>query len=255
VEAKAFARFSERDARVRREPVEVIEARTGRSAGKRGLALLRKAFLKAVKVDAGAGIARRDGAPGAWIAPFQLNFTDRKTNGAAFVFPEELIFPEGGDAIDFKGSAEAPADIIDREAREPAGDGFKCRSRNDGRSIRDGVVGETTFGVANDDLLLEEDAEPFGGVFVLLGKRESARRNFAAVGRNRKRHFAKVVRIDGANVVDQGSALAVDPFAVHRIQRPGAIESQAAGRRNVRLGNGHRVESFDGMKPDESQGG
>jgi len=65
-----------------------------------------KRFLEAFEDFAGLGIAGRDGTTGAWIAALEIYFADFEADYAAFVFAEELIFPEGGDAVDFERGAE-----------------------------------------------------------------------------------------------------------------------------------------------------
>ena len=106
------------------------------------------------------------------------------------------------------------------------------------------------FGVTDDDLLLKEDAEPFGGVLVGAREGESARGNFAAIAGDGEGDFAEVGGVVGADEMDGGSALAVDPFAVDGVEGPGAIEGEAAGGADAGFGNGDGIERFDGVKTD-----
>lgn len=108
-----------------------------------------------------------------------MNFADSEADDAAFVFAEELVFPEGGDAVDLQGGAETAANIFEREGGKavrsggkPIGYGLQRSGGNDGRTAGDGVVGKATFRISDDNLLLEENAEPFGGVFVVLREGE-----------------------------------------------------------------------------------
>ena len=55
------------------------------------------------------------------------------------------------------------------------------------------------FGVADDDLLIEEDAEPFGGVFVGPGEGERAGGNFAAIARDGEGDFSKPLELRRAD--------------------------------------------------------
>ncbi len=220
----------------------MVEAIAGGPRGQGGLALLGEAFLEAFDGDAGEGIARGDGAAGAGIAALEMDFADLEADEAAFVFAEELVFPEGGHAIDFEGGAEAKADFVECEAGEPFANGLKRSGGDDGGAVGDGVVGKTAGGIANEDLLLEEHAEPFGGVFVAIGERESVRGNAAAVAGNGESDTAQVGREGGADQVNGGSALAVDPAAIHGIERPGTVKREAAGRTDARLGDGNGVE-------------
>lgn len=99
--AEEFGGFGGGDAGVGGQAIEMVEAGAGGPWGESGLALLGEAFLEAVESDAGEGIAGRDGAAGAGIAALEMDCADLEADGAAFVFAEELIFPEGGDTIDF----------------------------------------------------------------------------------------------------------------------------------------------------------
>jgi len=145
--------------------------------------------LEAVEVFSGERIAGRDGTTGAGIAALEIYFADFEADYAAFVFAEELVFPEGGDAVDFQCGAEALAGFVECDAGEtlgqrgkpfvpqgkPLGDGLQRGGGDDGGAACNGIVGKTVFGVADDDLLIEEDAEPFGGVIVGFGEGEGAR--------------------------------------------------------------------------------
>lgn len=114
MEAEEFPGLGRSNASVGGDAVEMVEARTGRRSGKSGFALVGEAFLETVEVGAGVRIPRGYGTTGAGIATFQLHFTDGKTYDAAFVFTEQLIFPESGDAIDFKRGAKPAADVFQR---------------------------------------------------------------------------------------------------------------------------------------------
>jgi hypothetical protein len=226
------------------------------------LALAGELFLEAVESDAGARIAGRDGTAGAGIAAFKVDFADGEADDAAFVLAEELVFPEGGNAVELEGGAKAAANIFGREAGEslgtrgkPVGDSLEGRGGDDGGTVGDGVVGESAGGIANDDLLLEEDAEPFGGVFVVIGEGEGAGWDVASIVGDSESDGGEVGGIARADEMDGGSALAVDPFAIDGIKGPGAIESQATGRGDAGLGDGDGVERFDGVEADVSEPG
>ncbi len=91
-----------------------------------------EAFLEAVEIFAGERIARRDGATRAGIAALEIYLADFEADYAAFVFAEELVFPEGRDAVDFEGGAETLSGFGNGDARktlwrgsEPLGDRFE----------------------------------------------------------------------------------------------------------------------------------
>jgi hypothetical protein len=235
----------------------VVEAGAGGPGGKSGFAELGEAFLEAFEDFAGLGIAGRDGATCAGIAALEIYFANFEADYAALVFAEELIFPERGDPIYFQSGAKALAGFIERDAGEPLRargkpprDGFERGSGDDGGAACDGIVGETVLGVADEDLLVEEDAEPFGGVIVGAGEGEGARGNFAAIAGDGEGDLAEVGGVAGADEMDGGSALAVDPFAVDGIEGPGAVEGEAAGGADAGFGDVDGVERFDGVEAD-----
>jgi hypothetical protein len=262
--AEEFGVFGGGYAGVGGEAVEVVEAGAGGPGRQGGFAELGEAFLEAFEDFAGLGIAGRDGATGAGIAALETYFTDFEADYAAFVFAEELIFPKGGDAVDFERDAKALAGFVESDSRktlrswaEPLSYGFERCGGDDGGAAGNGVVGETVFGVTDEDLLLEEDAEPFGGFFVGFGEAEGAGRDFAAIARDGEGDFAEVGGVGGADEMNGGSALAVDPFAIDGVEGPGAIEGQAAGGADAGRGDGDGVEGFDWVEADvdEARGG
>ena len=222
--AEELAGFGGGDAGVGGEAVEMVEAAAGRPRGERGFAELGEALLEAVESNTREGIARRNGAAGTGIAALELDFADLEADDTALVFAEELVFPEGGHAIDFERGAEAEADFIQGEPREPFADGLERSGGDDGGAVGDGVVGKTAGRIADQYLLFEEHAEPFGRVIVAFGEWECVRGNAAPVARNEECDAAQIGRKDGADQVNRGSALAIDPASIHGIERPGAVE-------------------------------
>jgi len=235
----------------------MVEAGAGGPGRQGGFAELGEAFLEAFEDFAGLGIAWRNGTAGAGIAALEIYFADFEADYAAFVFAEELIFPERGDAIDFERGAETLAGFVNGDARKtllrgtkPVCDGFERRGGDDGGAAGYGVVGETVFGIADDDLLVEVNAEPFGGIIVIAGKGEGAGGDFAAIAGDGEGDFAEVGSVTGADQMDGLRAFAVDPFAVDGVEGPGAIESEAAGGADAGFGDGDGIEGFDGVEAD-----
>jgi len=138
---------------------------------------------------------------------------------------------------------------------EPSGDGLKGCGGDDCGAAGDGVVGETVLRIPNDDLLVEEDAEPFGGFFVSLGEGEGAGRNFAPIAGYGECDGTDVGRIAGADEMDDGSPLAIDPFAVDGVEGPGAVVDESAGKRDASFGDFDGVEGLDGVETDVGQFG
>jgi hypothetical protein len=253
VEAEEFAGFGGRDAGVGGEAVEVVEALAGGVRRQSGFAELRETFLETFEDCASVGIAWRNRTTRAGIAALELNITNGEAHGVALVGREELIFPEGRDAVDFESGAETEADVVWGE-RKPLGDGAERGAGNDGWPVRDGVVGKAAGRIANDNLLLKENAEPFGGVFVVFGEGERASGNFAAIGWHGKGDGTKIGGVVGADVVNEGSALAIDPFAVDGIEGPGAIESESTRWGDAGLEDRDGIQGFDGMQTDVLEG-
>jgi hypothetical protein len=243
----------------------MVEAVARGPWGKSGFAELREMFLEAVEICAGVGIAGRDGAAGAGIAAFEVGGAETETNNAAFVWAEKLIFPESGKGVaagdvrgrgvDFEAGAKAEAGFFERDAGKPFGDGAESGRGDDGGAVGDGVIGEAVRGIANEDLLLEENAEPFGGVLVGFGEGEGAGGDAAAIAGDGESDAGEIGRIVGADEMDCGSTLAVDPAAIDGIKSPGAVESEAAGRTDGGGGDGNRVEGLDGVKANVGEDG
>ncbi len=184
----------------------MVEAGAGGPGRECGFAELGEVLLEAFEDFAGLGIAGRDGATGAGIAALEIYFADFEADYAAFVFAEELVFPEGGDAVDFQRGAEALAGFVRRypgktlrTRRKPISNRFERGGGDDGGAAGNGIVGKTVFGVADEDLLVEEDTEPFGGVIVGFGEGEGARWDFAAIAWDGEGDFAEVRRIGGTD--------------------------------------------------------
>jgi len=243
----------------------MVEAFARGPGWKSGFAELREVFLEAVEICAGVGIAGRDGATSAGIAAFEVGGAETETDDAAFVWAEELIFPEGGKgvaagdvrgrSVDFQVGTKAEAGFFERHSRTPFGDGAKAGRGDDGGTVGDGVIGETVRGITNEDLLLEENAEPFGGVFVGFGEGEGAGGDAAAIAGDGESDAGEIGRVIGADEMDCGSTLAVDPAAVDGIESPGAVECEAAGRTDGGRGDGDRVEGFYGVKANVGEDG
>ena len=111
-----------------------------------------------------------------------MNFADSEADGAALICAKELVFTEGRDAVDFESGAEAKEDVVEREASKPLGDSAQGSGGDDGGTVGDGVVRKAAGRITNDNLLLEEDAEPFSSVLVGFGEGEGARGEFAGIG-------------------------------------------------------------------------
>src|SRR5208283_3519071 len=246
--AEELTGFGRGNTRVGGEAIEVVEARARGPRGERRFAKLSKALLEAIQRNARERIARWNGAARAGVAALEMDFTDLEAHDAALVFTEQPVFPEGGHAIDFERGAKAKPDFVQGESWEPFANGLQRSCRDDRGSVSDRVVGKAAGRIAHQDLLLEIHAEPFGGVIVAFGEREGVHWNSAAVARNGKRDAAQIGSESRANQMNHGSALAIDPAAIHGIERPGAVERQAAGRTDARFASSDGVECFDGME-------
>lgn len=157
-------------------------------------------------------------------------------------------------ALNFERGAKALTSLFKSDAREPFADGLQRRGGDNGRAVGNGVVGKAAGGIANDNLLLKENAEPFAGVLVGFREGKSADGDTAAIARNGERDGAEVRRIIGTNQMDGGGALSVNPPAVNGIERPDTVEGKSAGRADARFRNGDGVEGLDGMESNEAQG-
>src|SRR5713226_1859186 len=257
-DAEELAGFGGGDAGVDGQAVEMVEAGGWRPGGQRLAAQLAEAFLESGDVGAGLRVARGNGAARARMAALEIHFADAEAHHAALVFAVELIFPERGQAsirarpgvvnVDFERGAEAPSGTVERHAGEPVADRLQRRSGNNRRAAGDGLVGETFGRVAHQDLLLEVDAKPFRSVLKAVREGKRARGNVAAIAGYRERDGAEIRRVGGANQMHRGGALAIDPTAVDRKERPSAVALEAAAQADARLGHRNRIERLDRMQ-------
>src|SRR5258708_29205739 len=181
----------------------MVEAGDGGPRRQSFAAQVAETLLESGEVGAGLRVARGDGAAGARVAALEVDFADAEAHDAALVFAVELIFPECGQVsvrargargvrsnvgtIDFQGGAKTLSRAVERHAGKPIAHRLQRCGGNNRRPVGDGVVGKTFGRVADQDLLLEVNAEPFRGVFGAGGEGKRARRNVAATAWPRAR--------------------------------------------------------------------
>ena len=250
-----LAGFGGSDTGVGGETIEMIEARGGGPGRKLRVAQLAESFLKADGVGTGVRIARGNGAADTGVTAFEGDFADAEADDAANFGTEELVFPEGGDAIEFESAAEAQAGFGERHAREPGANGVERGGGDDGGAVGDGVVGDPGGIVAHHDGVLEILSEPRRGGFRAAGKREGGGGNIAAIGGHNEAHAAEVGRVGGANQVHGRRACCVDQAAVQGIQSPDTVKRKAASGADGRCLYFNRVERLDGMDLDAGEAG
>src|SRR6266481_4490852 len=220
----------------------MIEASFGRPARDIGTAEIGEAFLEAGDDFPGARVARGNRAASAGIAALKIHFANAEAHGTAFLFSEELVFPERWHAIDFECRAEAAAHLVDIHPIKQFAAGLQRRRGNDRRAVGDGVVRETFGRVADGDGLLEEAGKPSGCGSHIAWEGKCFSGDFAAITWNRECDRTSVRRIRSADQVYGCGALAVYPLAIRGIERPGAVEFEAAARTDARLLHVNRVE-------------
>ena len=169
------------NASVGREAIKMIEAFARRPPRQVGFTEFTEPFLKTIQVDAGKRMTRRNRAARARITPLKLNFADREAHDVALVFGEELILPKRGNVVDFEGGAKTHAHFVERDFGKPLTHLLQRGGRRDGRTVGNRIVGKTFRGITDQNLLLEVDAEPFRSFIVLIGEREGARWQTAAI--------------------------------------------------------------------------
>jgi len=146
-----LARFCGGDACVSGQAVEMLEAVGVRPGRELGAAILYEAFLEAGVVDAGAGIARGDGATDAGVAAFKGDFADVETYDATKFSAEELVFPVRRHAAELQSCAEAQTSFGDGHSGKPFADGLKRGRGDDGWAVGDQIVGDAGRIMANHD--------------------------------------------------------------------------------------------------------
>jgi hypothetical protein len=232
--------------------LETVGVRPG---GKMCAALLSEMFLEADVVNAGVGIARGDGAADAWVAAFKGDFADVEADYAAKFGAEELVFPEGWDAVEFQGGAETLTGSRDSHAGKPFADGLEGGGGDDGGAVGDEVVWDAGRIVANHDGVAQECTEPFGCLNGVSRECECRDRGVAAVMWNCESNGCEAGFVRGANDMQRGDASRGDQAAIQRIDRPGTVELEAAGGAYGGGGDFYGIEGFDGMDLDAGQAG
>src|SRR5260370_1186788 len=113
----------------------MIEASFGRPARDIGAAEIGEAFLEAGDDFPGARVARGNRAASAGIAALKIHFANAEAHGTAFLFSEELVFPERWKVIDFECRAKAAAGVVDVHSLERCADGLQRSRGNDRRAV------------------------------------------------------------------------------------------------------------------------
>jgi hypothetical protein len=216
-DAEMLGGFGGSDAGVGGEAIEMIEARGGRPKRKLRVAQLAEMFLKADGVGAGVRIASGNGAADAGVAAFEGDFADAKADHAANLRAEEVVLPEGRDAVDFESAAEAQARFGHGHAGEPGANGVERGGGDDGGAVGDEIVGNAGRIVAHDNRLLEILSEPRRRELSAAGEWKGSGGDVSAIGGYSKGHTAEVGRVGGANQMHGRRACRVDQTAVQGI--------------------------------------
>src|SRR5438309_7080892 len=161
--AQDTTKFRSGHARVGGQAVVVVEARFRRPGREIGAAKIGEALLEACDDFSCAGVARGNGTTSTGIAALEIHCANAESDGTAFFFAKEVVFPKCRYAIDFQSGAEALARFVDVHAIKQFAYSLQSGRGNDGRAVGDVVVGETFGGIANGDGLLEKSGKPLGG--------------------------------------------------------------------------------------------
>ena len=141
----------------------MVEARFRRPGREIGATKIGEALLETGDDLSRARVARGNGTTSARIAALEIHFANAESDGAAFFFAKEMVFPKRRYAIDFQRGAEALARFVDVHAIKQFAYSVQSGRGNDGWTIGDTVIGETFGGIANGDGLLEKSGKPLGG--------------------------------------------------------------------------------------------
>jgi hypothetical protein len=250
-----FAGFGGGDAGVGGEAVEMLEAVCVGPGWKLRVAKLGEAYLEADGIDAGVGMAYRDGAADAGVAAFDGHLAELEANDAAKLGADEAVFPESGDAVDLERGAETEAGFGDVEAGEPLADGVQRSCGNDGGAAGDEVIGDAVGVVTDHYGLIEKFAEPCGGCGGVAGECEGGVGDFAGIKGRAKSDAREIRGVGGANQVHTRGAGGADDASVEGAECPGAVELEAAGGADGGGGDFYGVEGFDGVDLDAGEAG
>src|SRR5207237_1800390 len=96
-------------------------------------------------------IARRDGTAHARIAALELHFANAKRYEFVWLRSEQLIFPEGRDAVDFERSAETQPHVAGGQSGKHGCGRVERGSGNYGRAVGDRIIGKALGRVEHGD--------------------------------------------------------------------------------------------------------
>src|SRR5437016_7713117 len=179
--AQDSTKFRSGHAGVGGQAVVVIEARFRRPGREIGATKIGEALLETGDDLSCTRVARGNGTTSARIAAFEIHFANAESDGAAFFFAKEMVFPKRRYVIDFRRGAEALARFVDVHAIKQFAYSVQSGRGNDGRAVGDVVVGETFGRIANGDGLLEKSGKPLGGRGGIARENERLGGDFAAV--------------------------------------------------------------------------
>src|SRR5947208_6798423 len=161
--AQDTTKFRSGHAGVGGQAVVVVEARFRRPGREIGATKIGEALLETGDDLSCTRVARGNGTTSARIAAFEIHFANAESDGAAFFFAKEMVFPKRRYVIDFQRGAEALARFVDVHAIKQFAYSVQSGRGNDGRAVGDVVVGETFGRIANGDGLPEKSGKRWRG--------------------------------------------------------------------------------------------
>lgn len=235
----------------------MLEAIGVRPGWKLRAALLDEALLEADVLCAGVSIARGDRAADARVAALEGDLTKLEAHHAAELGAEEPVLPESGNALDLQSGAESQARFVYGHARVPGADSVERGGGENSWPVGDEIVGDAVGVVADHDLKVEKFAEPFGGGPGFAGEAEGGGWQVAPMWRRGERDGLEIGCVRSADEVQRRRTAEGHQTPIERVEGPGTVELQAAGRADGGGLDLDRVERLDGVNLDarEPRGG
>src|SRR5215468_373957 len=120
-EAHGLATLRRCHARIRRQAVKMVETPYRRPRSQLRATQFGESLLEADEVGAGPRVASWHRAARAGVATLEVHLADAKAHRIVLILREQVIFPEGRHAFDFKRRAKAPPRFLDIDAGKPPG--------------------------------------------------------------------------------------------------------------------------------------
>jgi hypothetical protein len=235
------------DVGIHRQSIKMVESLARCPGGQAGLAVVGKGSLEVRGGVAREGVTGGYDAALARVDAIKHDIANDKADGGTIV-AEQLVFPEGGHAIDFQVGAKALTGICEGQVWIPGGDGLQGGSADQGWPRRLGVIREAVDRILlQGDRLVKIAAHPGfeGGGWAMEVKGCVIHLPLQSAG-----EVATIGRIGSPQSLNGRRALGVDDALLRVNQGIGAIAPQSSAGQHHGLGHRDPIQRLNGKQID-----